>query len=107
MIQTKQKKKAAKKSIRRLFHKRSPNWITGTGWQLHATDLTVITSSSQGNILCKRKVKFICNELLLRQEESFFSDKRLNKYRACARPYKQGCRGLNFENRGLLKATRE
>lgn len=27
-------------------------------------------------------MKSICNELLLRQEESFFSNQRLNKYRA-------------------------
>ena len=36
--------------------------------------------SFQGNIFGNRKVKSICNELLLRQEESFFSNRRLSKY---------------------------
>lgn len=80
MIQTQQK--AAKKSIKQLFNKCILNWIKEIASQLHAADLTFITFSFQGNIFCNGKVKSICNELLLRQEESFLSNERLNKYRA-------------------------
>jgi len=82
MIQTQQKAAKKKKSIKRLFNKCIPNWIKGIASQLHATDLTFFTFSIQGNIFGNRKVNSVRNELLLRQEESLFSNKRLNKYRA-------------------------
>ena len=40
------------------------------------------TFSFQEDIFSNRKVKSVCNELLLRQKESFFSNKKLNKYSA-------------------------